>query len=295
MANSANSERIMKKSGNFNIAPHKKAFQFGDLYHSFMVMKRYELIFFMVVTYLVINLFFGTLYFLAGPEALEGVRTDHFFHQLLDSFFFSVQTFATIGYGKITPATTTANIIVTLEALVGLLTVAFFTGMIFARFSKPSSKIIFSSVALITKHNGEKQLIFRMSNGRMNRIVEARAIVTLAIDETSKEGERHRKLYELTLERNMSPIFTLSWTVRHTLNESSPICLLDLAELKKGRAEILVIVTGLDDSYGQQVHARTAYSYEEIIPNAKFVDIISRDENGRVQISHDKIHDYIKV
>ena len=295
MSNKTNLDRNLLKNGSFNIANNHRTFHLTDIYHSFMVMRRTHLLLLMIGVYLVINLCFGTLYFISGSSSLEGVRTDSPINHFLDSFFFSVQTFATIGYGKITPANTFANIIVTLEALVGLLTVALFTGMMFARFSKPSAKIIFSNVAIITTHNGKKQLVFRMSNGRMNQIVEARAIATLSIDETSLEGERHRKLYDMHLERNMSPLFSISWTVRHTLNNDSPLAKLSHEELKNGRAEILVIVSGLDDTYGQTIHSRTSYTADEIISDAKFVDIISRDQEGRIVVSHEKIHDYIKA
>lgn len=285
--------RTLKRDGTLNLGVKQKSFNVSDLYHTTLSIESYKLFIFVFLAYLFINLFFASLYFMGGNGALSGTAHDAGFAYFLDCFFFSVQTFATIGYGKITPMTVFSNIIVTIEAICGLFSVAIITGIVFARFAKPNSKIIFSNIAIIANHNGKKQLHFRIANLRMNQIVDAKILVTLAIDEETIEKEKMRKLYDLELERNHTPIFGVSWTIRHTINEKSPLAQLTCEDLRKQHAEILVIFTGLDNTFSQTVNARFSYISSEIIENAKFVDIINRNEHGQLIIHHDKIHDYL--
>jgi inward rectifier potassium channel len=287
--------RVLTRDGRINFANRHSHINMSDLYHSMMTMTWWRLIAFVIFLYLGINLFFAAIYFIGGSEALAGTFHTTPIERFLDCFFFSVQTFATIGYGKITPQTLAANITVTIEAFSGLVSVALLTGVIFARFSKPKTMMLFSNIAVITHHNNIKQLMFRVSNIRMNRIVEANAVVTLSIDDVSAEGHAYRKLVDLKLERASTTLLGLSWTVRHPIEESSPLFNLNPEDLKSRHAEVLVVITGLDDSYGQTVNAVTSYIAEEIIDNARFVDIISRTKDGKVYVAHDKIHDYIKV
>lgn len=287
--------RTLTREGKINFANPQKEINISDLYHSMMALSWWKLIFLVVFIYIVINLFFATIYFLGGPEAIDGSVHASAFERFLDYFFFSVQTFATIGYGKMTPKTFGANLTVTIEAFCGLVSVALLTGVIFSRFAKPRTKMIFSKVAVITHHNSIRQLMFRVSNTRMNRIVEAHAKVTLSIDDTSMEGHAYRHLIDLKLERDSTTLLGLSWTVRHPIEESSPLFNASVEDLKNKHAEVLVAITGLDDTYGQTVNAVTSYIADEIIDNARFVDIISRTKDGKVFVAHDKIHDYISL
>ncbi|NER52105.1 MAG: ATP-sensitive inward rectifier potassium channel 10, partial [Symploca sp. SIO1A3] len=208
-----------------------------------------------------------------------------------DAFFFSVQTMASIGYGVMHPRTDYANFIVTIEALVGLMALAMSTGLMFARFSLPTAKVIFSNVAVITPYNGVPTLIFRTANKRRNRILEAQVGVSLLRDEITKEGDFMRRFYDLKLVRNQTPIFALTWTVMHTIDESSPLYGATPESLVDNNSEIVMILTGLDETVSQTIHARHSYIESEIFWNHRFVDIFSRTRNGRPLIDYTRFHD----
>lgn len=286
--------RFLNRDGSYNIGNTKKKFNMGDLYHSLIVMDHASFIISLGFVFTLINLFFGSIYFALGPEALTGLRTDTTYHHFLDCFFFSVQTLASSG-GRFVAVGYLPHLVGTIESFCGLLTIGFFTGIFFARISKPKNKIIFSNVAILSKHNLQRQLFFRIANIRLNQIIEAKISVTLSMDTTSLEGYRHRQLIDLELERNQTPVFGVTWTVRHLITDKSPLFHLSLEDLKTAHAEIIVIVTGLDNSYGQTITAHFSYIPEEIVPDAVFVDIIERNSKGQIIIHHDKIHQYKKV
>jgi inward rectifier potassium channel len=236
-----------------------------------------------------VNVAFALGYLACGPGALEG--TDGGATSFLDAFFFSVQTFATIGYGKLTPRSLPANLLVTLEALVGLLAVALATGLVFARFSRPTARVLFSERAAIAPHDGVLSLVFRMANERRSQIVQAEVSVTVIRDDRTVEGETYRSLYDLALERHHSPFFTLSWTVVHPIDEKSP--LRDIASdagLRSAGAEIMVSLVGIDDALAQTVHARFSYAPDDIVWGGRFADILER-RDGLVVMDLDRFHD----
>jgi inward rectifier potassium channel len=286
--------RLLNQDGTFNILRrglrHKVS---RDLYHTLLATSWARLLLALVMLYFGVNALFAVGYTLCGPNALEGIPAGETFpHRVLDAFFFSVQTLATIGYGKITPRGLPANILVTIEALLGLLGVALATGLLFARFSRPTARVVFSRVAMISPHEGVPSLLFRMANARLNQIVEARVAVTLAKDEVTAEGERYRTFYDLQLERSVSPIFVLSWTVVHPINEQSPLKGMTREKLMETQAELIVTLTGIDETFAQTIHTRFSYTPDEIIWNGTFEDILTRDDTHRIMIDLAKIHQY---
>ncbi len=247
----------------------------ADLYHFLLTTSWSRFFAIVIVGYILMNLVFAALYLL-DPGALEGGTGHRFF----DAFFFSVQTMATIGYGKMTPKTGFANILVTIEALFGLLGTAMATGLMFAKFSKPTSRVRFSKQVLIQRRDGAPTLLFRMANERSNQILEAQVHVALLLDETTKEGERLRKLRDLRLVRDTTPTFGLSWTVFHVIDEQSPLAGMSSEDLAKKNASIIVSLMGLDDTLSTTVHARQFYALEDIVFGQRFKDIITIDAEG---------------
>jgi inward rectifier potassium channel len=235
--------------------------------------------------YIFVNIIFALLY-LAGGDCLEGAKPGSF----LDAFFFSVQTLASIGYGAIAPKTTYANIIVTLEAIASLLAIAVVTGLAFARFSKPIARVIFSDVAVIAPYNGIPALTFRAANKRRNFILEARVTVDLSIDEVTKEGEFIRRLYELQLLRQRTSSFNLAWTIRHAIDESSPLYGFTPEMLVDGRAAIIVSLVGIDETVAYTIHARQNYSVREILWNYRFADMLTTKPNGDRYLDYRSFH-----
>ena len=285
--------RLLNPDGTFNVVRKGVRHRISrDVYHTLLSVSWPAFMGLLAGGYLITNALFALAYLLCGPDALAGVANEGGWRRYLDAFFFSVQTLATIGYGKITPQGIPANLLVTIEALFGLLGVALATGLLFSRFSRPTARITFSRVAMMAPHEGVLSLVFRMANVRLNQIVEAKVSVSLAIDEKTAEGEAYRNFYDLGLERSNSPIFVLSWTVVHPVNELSPLRGLTRQQLFEKHAEIIVSVTGIDETFSQAIHARYSYIPDEIIWGGYFEDILSRNECREVIINLERMHDY---
>jgi inward rectifier potassium channel len=257
-----------------------------DPYHLFLTIPWLYLFCIVAALYIVINSCFAILYLLV-PASIGGIDSPSFF----DAFFFSVQTFASIGYGVMNPQTFYANIIVTFEALVSLFTIALVTGLVFTRFTKSTARVLFSKLAVINIHNGVPTLMFRTANERRNQILEANLRVFLLRDEVSTEGEFMRRLYELKLERNYSPSFTLSWTVMHKIDRDSPLYGCTAESLVQVEAQILASLNGIDETIANAIHARHIYTAREILFNSRLVDILNRTIEGHGYIDYKRFHD----
>jgi inward rectifier potassium channel len=262
---------------------------FSDLYHFLLVSPWWRLLVMLAVLYIGSNCLFAIAYLLVG-DSVQGGRPGSF----ADAFFFSVQTMATIGYGKLLPRTLWANILVTIESLVGLLGLAVLTGLIFAKFSRPTARVLFSRVALIAPWDGVPSLVFRMANQRGNQIVEARIHVVLARNEITAEGEVFRRLHDLNLIRDQTALFAFSWTAVHPIGDTSPLHGATQASLAESEAEIIVSLTGLDENFSEIVHARYSYHAGDIVRGARFVDVLSRLPDGRPHIDYGRFHDVIR-
>ena len=261
-----------------------------DPYHLMLTVPWLGFVLIISAGYVLINVLFALLY-LAGGDCLNGATPCSF----TDAFFFSVQTLASIGYGVISPKTLYANVIVTAEAITSLLAIALVTGLAFARFSKPNAKVIFSDFAVITPHNGYPALAFRAANERRNQIVEARITVDFAIDEVSKEGEFLRRIYELPLLRQRTSSFNLAWTVRHIIDESSPLYGLTPDQLITGNAAIIVSLVGIDDTVAYTINARRNYSAREILWNHRFVDMLTIEPSGDRYLDYQHFHSVLPI
>jgi inward rectifier potassium channel len=267
-----------------------KSHRLGDLYYAFLETRWGTALALLAATFVAVNVVFA-LFYLGCGDCVEGARSGNF----LDAFFFSVQTIATIGFGRMAPRTVPANVLVSVEAFTGLLGIAIVTGLVFSKFSRPTARVMFSNVAVIGMRNGRPCLMFRMANERSNRIVEAQVRVSLARNEITQEGERLRRPHDLTLERDRNVIFALSWTVSHPITESSPLHGATHESLTAERAEIVVSVTGLDETFAQTIYARHSYRAADIIPDARFVDIFTPLADGTPQIDYRHFHDWTPI
>jgi inward rectifier potassium channel len=282
--------RLLNRDGSFNISRDGvPKMWFSDFYHRSLKTPWTVLIGYIFLFYIGVNALFGTLYWFIGPGALSDLSNLGLNHWL-DCFFFSVQTFATIGYGRITPVGLPSNILVTIEAFAGLLSHALATGLLFSRFSRPTAKVVFSESAVISVIDGEPSFMFRVANRRLNQIVDAQVSVILARTEKTKEGEIYRNLYDLKLERSRSPLFALSWSIIHPIDKESPLYGITEKILKESDSEIFVSLTGIDDTYSQAIHARYSYTSEEVKWNKTFKDILTRGSN-EITIDLGGIHD----
>ncbi|HWB75498.1 MAG TPA: ion channel [Nannocystaceae bacterium] len=258
----------------------------SDLYYELIRRRWPFLLGVLTAAYLGVNVIFALLYML-DPVGLGGSASSGFG----SAFSFSVQTFATIGYGAIAPQTTYANVLVTLEALSGIIFTAIATGLVFAKFSRPSARILFSTPMVVTQRHGKPCLQFRVANARGNELVEAAIHVSVLMTESSPEGHSLRRLHDLALERSTSSLFALSWLVMHVIDESSPLSGHDAASLAADEALIIVTLTGIDGTFAQSVHARHLYEFHDIRWNHRFVDVVSPHAPRRVQLDLTRFHD----
>lgn len=213
---------------------------------------------------------------------------------LASYFWFSVQTLATIGYGVLAPADTYAHVIVTLESFVGIVLVAVTTGVFYARFATPMARVLFSRVAVFGIHDGAPTLMFRMANERRTALVEATARVYLLRDEVLADGERLRRIYDISLRRSTSPLFAISWIVYHPLDANSPLFGVDAAAARAQNLQLVVTLTGIDDRLAETVHARYVYNHEHFRFGERFVDILGTDpETGARYLDLGRFHDTV--
>jgi inward rectifier potassium channel len=257
-----------------------------DPYHLLLAIPWVGFVGAIALLYLSINILFALAY-LAGGDSIANAHPGSF----LDAFFFSVQTFASIGYGAMYPQTRYANSCVTLEALVSLVSIAVLTGLAFARFSHPTTRVMFSQVAVVTPHDGVPTLIFRAANQRHNHILEAQLRVYLIREEVTAEGKFALKIHDLELVRSQSPSFIATWLVLHPIQESSPLYGRTGESLLTTKTIITVSLSGIDETLAQVVHARHVYTAEEILWDQQFVDIIHHTSDGQRYIDYTYFHE----
>jgi inward rectifier potassium channel len=264
---------------------------YDDIYHRLLVIPWWQFFGLIALVFLVANAVFGAVYLLE-PGSILGARPGSF----EDAFFFSVQTLATIGYGTMSPATFYGHCVVTLEALLGLMSVALMTGLTFAKFARPTSRILFAEKFVINRFDGVPHVMFRMANWRGNLIVEAQLHVMALIDERTAEGETFRRPTELELVRNRNATFVLSWTAMHRVDEKSPFYGSDpIAALRAKNAQIVLSLSGLDETMGQTIHARYTYALEDCIPDARFADVAHVYPDGSRIIDYSTFHDVVPL
>jgi inward rectifier potassium channel len=257
-----------------------------DPYHMLLTISWGGFLALITLGYLALNLIFALAY-LAGGDCIANAQPD----DLLDRFFFSVQTLASIGYGEMYPKTIYANSIVTIESIAGLTGIAVMTGLSFARFSRPTARVMFSKVAVITNFDNQPTLMFRAANRRTNLILEAKMRCYLFRDEITLEGKSMRRIYDLKLVRSQTPNFMLTWTVMHQINEDSPMYGMTLEELKRTNCILTIILSGIDETVSQMVHARYVYSAKDILADKQFADVIFHSDDGNRYIDYNFFHD----
>ncbi|MFM2061083.1 MAG: hypothetical protein RLZZ507_753 [Cyanobacteriota bacterium] len=282
---------IKIKNGQFEVRGMGAWYSYWrDPYHLLLTIPWTGFLILICVFYVAINIIFALAYLLGG-DCIANAQPGSF----ADAFFFSVQTLASIGYGAMFPKTMYANIIVTIEAIIGLMGIALMTGLAFARFSRPTARVMFSNVAVITPHQEVPTLMFRTANQRRNMILEAQMRVYLMRDEVTDEGESMRRIYDLPLIRYQTPSFSLSWSVMHTIDESSPLYGMTPELLIKTHSSLIVSLSGIDETVSQVVHARHTYGPKDILWNSRFVDIIHHTPDGHRYFDYNHFHDVLPL
>jgi inward rectifier potassium channel len=253
----------------------------ADAYHWLLRSSWTSVLLSFTIAFLLLNALFALGYGLVGGVT-HAVRA-------ADYFFFSVQTFATIGYGAMYPLSDSANILVTAESAVSLIFNAVVTGLAFAKFARPTARVIWSKGAVVCDRDGVPTLMFRVANERINHVVEATLRLSMIRNDVTQEGERVRRIIDLSLVRNTSPSFLLTWTAMHQIKPGSPLYGKTVEALTASMTELIVTLTGLDETLGQTIHARTSYLPTEIRFGARFDDILGPiGADGRAIIDYAK-------
>lgn len=283
-------ERLVNRDGSFNVK-RTGASPFVNSYQFMIKLKWIPFLGMVFFVYALMNLFFACLFFTLGPNHFIGMNEDRYFLQML---FFSTQTLTTVGYGAISPVSILANFLSSFESFVGLLFFAMATGLLYGRFSKPNAKIRFSENLLVSPFEGGRALMFRMVNTRSTQLSEMKARMIYSFME-EEDGLLKRNYYNIELERDSVLLFPLSWTLVHKLDDKSPFKRYNLEELKEKHVELMVMVTGFDDTFSQMVSTRFSYTADDIVLGAKFDRIFFTNDSGEVEVEVNKIGNYSKV
>ena len=287
-------KRIINKDGSFNIKRTGGGLSSINAFHYLINISWTKFLLIVFAGFIVTNLIFAILYQLAGIENLSNASSSDGVQSFLNTFFFSVQTFATVGYGGIHPTGLFSNIISSLESMTGILSFALATGLLYGRFSKPSAKIIFSDRAIIAPFQEGKALMFRVANSRDNILMEMEANAMMTFLDKS-DSRFTRKYFPLKLQINFIHFFPLPWTVVHPIDEDSPLFGKNEKDLANLEAEVLIMIKGFDDSFSQNVIARSSYKFNEIDWDVKFVRAYSTDETGETIVDLEKVSETEKT
>jgi inward rectifier potassium channel len=288
--------RFLKKTGNANVKKVGVGF-FDSIswYHTMLNIPRWKFMVIVVNFYVLVNLLFACVYYIVGVEHLIGVSATTKLDQFGMAFFFSIQTFTTVGYGHISPSGFMTSMIASIEALSGLLSFAIATGLFYGRFSMPKAHVRFSENALIAPYGNGTALMFRMTPYKNTNLSDAEVKVTLGMV-LEENGKFVNKFYTLDLELSKVNSLTLSWTLVHPITENSPLYNLTKENFKNNEGEILVFFKTFDDMFSSTVVKRTSYAFNEIVYGAKFLPMFSKSSDDDKTILHiDKLNDFEKV
>lgn len=288
-----NASRMINANGSFNVKRMGASWQSVNLYQYLLSISWLRFWAVILSFYLLFNLLFAFLYILVGAN-INGIEPDaNLWHRFAHAFFFSTQTFTTVGYGYLNPSGVVTNLIAALEAMSGLLAFAIATGLVYGRFSRPSARIIFSRNALISPHKNGQSLQFRMANERSNKLIEVEVQLLMAYIEKQNEGVIKRRFLNLPLDINKVYFFPLNWSLVHTIEADSPLYNLSEQDYRERDIELLILIKAFDDTFSQTIYIHHSYKWNEIVHNAKFSPMFYTDEQeGITVLELDKINNY---
>ena len=285
--------RLMNKDGSSNVnRAGGNVYSVSRFYHTLITMSWGKFFLFVLCAYLVLNLFFAILYFIVDPDHITGMVYNSTYEKFLEIFFFSSQSLTTVGYGRLNPVGAIDSSIAAIESLVGLLSFAIATGILYARFSRPVANILFSHNALIAPYKGATGLMLRLANKNKSELLDPEATVVMAYIENDESA---RKFANLKLELTKVTLLTMSWTIVHPIDQESPVYGWTEEDFKNKKAEFLVMIRVYEETFSQTVQSRTSYLSDEIIYGAKFQPIVKPMEDGSVTVELKKINDYTRV
>ena len=280
--------RIVSKSGDFNVAHKNRPFQFRDVYHYLINTSWIHFFFWILLGYFIICFFFAAIYFLVGIDGLSGIRDHDFWGQLLHCFYFSTQTFTTVGYGTISPSGHGISMISSLEALIGLLWFSFATGLLYGRFSRAEPNLKFSQYLYRREFRGEQVFMFRMMHKHPNVLIDLHAEVYLLVKMATDTGVE-LKYFPMRLERENLTLMPLTWTLVIQVDEDNPLKTWTESDFQKNGGEFIIVVRYFDETFSQVVYQRHSYLFEEIRFNYAFLPAYAYDHTGKAILNHEAL------
>ena len=287
-----NQSRFINKDGSFNV--HRKGvFDHGSFspYHAILNASWWRFNWGILAYYAVANLIFSLLYLAAGKAAFPEISNLDIGQRFGQLFFYSVQIITTLGTSPLHPANTMADVVLSIEAMVGMLGFAVAASLLFARFSNPATKILFSEKAVIAPYQDGTAFMFRIINGRSNELIQVSATLTIALTDVSGK----RSFHQVSLERKMVLVFPLNWTVVHPITPESPVYGMTREDLKKADAEFLIGITAIDQDLSKTVYVRSSYRSDEVLTQTKFANILEHTQDGTVVVDPARIGEVEKV
>lgn len=289
--------RFINRDGSFNVIKEGGTFwQRFSLFHSMLNLPLWKFIVVLIGFFVGINLLYTLIYLLLGVDQFTGVIANTRWEEIKEVYFFSTETFTTVGYGRVNPIGTGANLIASFEAMSGFISFAIVTGLIYGRFAKPKAYLAFSDHAVVAPYRGKTGLMFRFASYKDNHTltdVEIKVNIAMQIEE---DGKPTYKFYSLALERNKVDSLSMNWTVVHPIDEQSPLVGFTEEDLKTVDLELYVLVKGFDDVFSNFVLQRTSYTFEEIKFNRKFAPMYHESENGQTTIVElNKLNEHVAV
>ena len=280
--------RIINASGEFNV--RRRGTTWRDVHpYLFMINASWPTFFALILGgYVVANVVFALIYMKLGIRHLQGADLSTPLSRFMSAFFFSAQTFTTVGYGRLSPDGFLTSMVASLQALLGLMALAIGTGLLFGRFSRPAARLAFSKQMVVAPYQGGTSLQFRMANRRSNNLMEIEARLIMSTVESTENGPT-RKYNTLTLERHKVQFLPLTWTIVHPIEESSTLWGQGPEFMKQHQAEFLVTIKAFDDTFFQTVHVRHSYRFDEVQWGARFVPAFEPDAQGEMVLDLDKL------
>ena len=289
--------RFINRDGTFNIRREGHGFwQRFSVFHSMLNLPLWKFIVVLVSFFIGVNVLFTSIYVWLGPEQFTGMIATTRWQQIKEIYFFSTETFTTVGYGRVNPIGDGANLLASFEAMLGFISFAVVTGLIYGRFAKPTSYLMFSDHAVVAPYRGGLGLMFRFASYKDNHTLTDLDIRVNAAFRVQENGQEVYKFYDLTLERSKVDSLPMNWTVVHPIDETSPLKGFSAEDMKAADMEVYVLVRGFDDVFSNYVLRRTSYTHEEIRFNKKFTPMYRESEDGKTTILElHKINEHVSV
>lgn len=270
--------RALNKDGSFNVNKHNVSFvERFNFFHALITMSWAKFLGVLLLGYFVVNTLFASIYYYVGVENLTGIRANSTIDEFIEAFFFSAQTVTTLGYGRVAPIGNMANTVAAIESMLGLLSFALATGMLYGRFSKPSAKIKYSSIGVIAPYQDINAFMFKIVNPQSNHLLEVEVNISLSM---KRNNSSTRDFYLIKLERNKVTFLPYTWTIVHPIVKSSPLYSLSEQELEERDIEFIIMIKAFDESFSQTVYSRSSYKASEIKWGQKFINLIQPEKDG---------------